>query len=174
MALATTSARVDALRELNRVIDIRAEFDAYIERSITDVEDVTTSRIEVIEGQVIKGLLFASAPVCMVYPPFVLLLDIALSTVSSGQAIEAHVQGDTESALWHWMFATWGALFAAFGLQIVGAVRRLGQVVKPASLSARRLRHAAPAAKETDPTLRPIRFKAHQSIRKVPASGGGD
>ncbi|UZE06917.1 dermonecrotic toxin domain-containing protein [Pseudomonas corrugata] len=170
VALATTSARVDALRELNRVIDIRAEFDAYIERSITDVEDVTTSRIEVIEGQVIKGLLFASAPVCMVYPPFVLLLDIALITVSSGQAIEAHVQGDTESALWHWMFATWGALFAAFGLQIVGAVRRLGQVVKPASLSARRLRHAAPAAKETDPTLRPIRFKAHQSIRKVPAN----
>ncbi|WP_422776979.1 dermonecrotic toxin domain-containing protein [Pseudomonas mediterranea] len=169
VALATASARVDALRELNRVIDIRAEFDAYIERSVTDVEDVTTSRTEMIEGQVIKGLLFASAPVCMVYPPFVLLLDIALITVSSGQAIEAHVQGDTESALWHWMFAAWGALFALFGPQIMGAVRHLWHVVKPVSLSAQRLRYAAlVATKESDLTLRPIRFKAHQAIKRVP------
>jgi hypothetical protein len=68
------------------------------------------------------------------------------------------------------MFAAWGALFAAFGPQIVGAARRLTQVVKPASLSARRLRHAASvAAKESDPTLRPIRFKPHQAIKEVPA-----
>ncbi|KGU85548.1 dermonecrotic toxin domain-containing protein [Pseudomonas mediterranea] len=170
-ALAEGSARVDTLREFNRIVDIRTEFDAYIERSVSDVEDVTTSRTEVIENQVLKGLLFASAPVCMVYPPFVLLLDIGLVTVSSGQAIEAHVQGDTESALWHWMFAAWGALFAAFWPQIVSAARRLTQVVKPASLSARRLRHVASVvAKESDPVLQPIRFKPRQALKEVPAN----
>jgi len=174
-ALAKGSARVDALYESNRVIDVRAEFDAYIERSVTDVEDVTTSRTEAIERQVIKGLLFASAPVCMVYPPFVLLLDFAFVTVSAGQAIEAHIQGDTESALWHWMEAAWGVLFATLGVQIAmtswGVARRLKQVVKPASLAARRLRQTASAAtKESEPTLRPIRFNPHQAVKKVPAN----
>jgi hypothetical protein len=170
-ALATGSAGVDTLRELNRVIDIRAGFDAYIERSVTDVEDVTTSRTEVIESQVLKGLLFASAPVSMVYPPFVLLLDIVFMTVSSGQAIEAYVQGDTERALWHWLDAAWGALFATLGLQMVGAARSLKQVVKPVSLSSRRLRHAASvSARESDPPLRPVRFKSHQAIKAVPGN----
>ncbi|MDU9026746.1 dermonecrotic toxin domain-containing protein [Pseudomonas mediterranea] len=170
-ALTEGRARVDTLRELNRIVDIRTEFDAYIERSVTDVEDVTTSRAEVIQSQVLKGLLFASAPVCMVYPPFALLLDIAFTTVTSAQAIDAHIEGDTERALWRWLGAAWGALFATLGLQMLGAARSLKQVVQPVSLCARRLRHAASgAAKESDPPLRPIRFKSHQAVKEVPAN----
>src|SRR3546814_9135126 len=68
-----------------------------------------------IRQQVIKGLLFAAAPVCMVYPPFALLLDAGFIAVSSRQAIEAHGQGDTDRALGHWLQASWGALFGMLG-----------------------------------------------------------
>ncbi|WVV48358.1 DUF6543 domain-containing protein [Pseudomonas sp. NA13] len=68
VALAAGNTRVDTLRELNRVMDISAEFDACIERAVTDVEDITTSRAEMIRDQVFKGLIFAALPVCMVYP----------------------------------------------------------------------------------------------------------
>lgn len=68
VALTAATTHVDTLRELNRVTDIKAEFDAYISRAITDVEDITTSRAEMIMEQVFKGLYFAAIPVCMVYP----------------------------------------------------------------------------------------------------------
>jgi hypothetical protein len=174
VALAAGSLRVDTLREFNRVTDIKAEFDAYIERAVTDVEDITTSHAEVIKNQVVKGLLFASAPVCMVYPPFALLLDIAFVAISSKQAVEAHLQGDTQGALGHWLKASWGALFGMLGAANIAsllgrAVGSLKLAVKPVSLSAQRLRNVTSVAtKETGPMVQPIRFKAKQAVRNTP------
>ena len=173
-ALAAASIGVDTLREFNRVNDIQAEFDAYIERAISDVEDVTKSRAEVIRQQVIKGLLFASAPVCLVYPPFALLLDVAFIAVSVKQAAEAHGQGDTDRALGHWLMASWGLLFAALGggtlAPLLGrAARSLKLVVKPMSLSEQRLGSMTPLiAKDTGPLIQPIRFKPKQAVGKAP------
>lgn len=174
VGLATASVGVDALREFNRVIDISSQFDAYIERAVTDVEDVTKSRGEMIRYQVIKGLLFASAPVCMVYPPFALLLDAGFIALSSRQAIEAHVQGDTNRALQHWLQATWGALFGTLGVMSMAtllghAVRSLKLAVRPTSLAAQRLRHVpSVATKEAGPLIQPIRFNPKQAVRKPP------
>ncbi|BBP61693.1 type III effector 1 [Pseudomonas sp. St316] len=174
MALAAANIGVDTLREFNRVSDIQAEFDAYIERAVTDVEDVTQSRAEVIRQQVIKGLLFASAPVCLVYPPFALLLDATLIAASVKQAAQAHGQGDTESALGHWLMASWGGLFAALGAgplaSILGpAARSLKLVVKSMPLSGQRLKRMTPLmAKETGPIIQPMRFKPKQAVSKTP------
>ncbi|NUT80572.1 dermonecrotic toxin domain-containing protein [Pseudomonas brassicacearum] len=174
VALAAGNTRVDTLRELNRVMDISAEFDACIERAVTDVEDITTSRAEMIRDQVFKGLIFAALPVCMVYPPFALLLDIGMVAVSARQAVEAHAQGDTEGALGHWLAATWGALFATLGAASMAtllgrAARSLKLVVKPLSLSAQRLRRATSAvAREAGPVTPPIRLKPQQAVGKVP------
>lgn len=174
VALATGSTRVDTVREFNRVMDISAEFDACIERAVTDVEDITTSRAEMIRDQVFKGLIFAAAPVCMVYPPFALLLDIGLVAVSAGQAVEAHGQGDTEGALGHWLAATWGTLFATLGAASMAtllgrAARNLKFAVKPLSLSAQRLRRATSGiAKEAGPVIPPIRLKPQQAVSGTP------
>ncbi|MGN8345170.1 type III effector 1 [Pseudomonas sp. SMV71] len=173
-ALATASTRVDTLRESNRVSDIRTEFDASIERAVADVQDITQSQVEVIQNQVIKGLLFVAVPVCMVYPPFALLLDVAVIAVSAGQASEAHVQGDTDRALAHWLMGSWGALFAVLGAAGIagllgGAVRRLKRVVRPSSLSARHLRAgASTTAKEAGPSIQPLRFNPKQAVRTPP------
>nr|BFE91755.1 hypothetical protein GCM10020185_22910 [Pseudomonas brassicacearum subsp. brassicacearum] len=155
-------------------MDVSAEFDACIERAVTDVEDITTSRAEMIRDQVFKGLIFAAAPVCMVYPPFALLLDIGLVAVSAGQAVEAHGQGDTEGALGHWLAATWGTLFATLGAasmaRLLGrAARNLKLAVKPLSLSAQRLRRATSGiVKEAGPVIPPIRLKPQQAVSRVP------
>jgi len=102
-ALAAGTRGVDTLREFNRLSDIRDEFDAYIERAVTDVEDITTSRAEVIETAILKGVLIAgviaSAVLSVAFPPFALLLDVVFVAVGSKQAIEAHLEGDTEGAL---------------------------------------------------------------------------
>lgn len=173
-ALATTTRGLEVLREFNRVMDISSQFDAYIERAVTDVEDVTKSRGEVIRDQVLKGLLFASAPVCMVYPPFALLLDAGFIALSSRQAIEAHGQGDTDRALGHWLQATWGALFGMLGAmsmtRLLGqAVRSLKLAVRPMSLAAQRLRQVTSvAARESGPLIQPIRFDPKQAVRETP------
>ncbi|WP_053214705.1 dermonecrotic toxin domain-containing protein [Pseudomonas sp. Q12-87] len=173
-ALAASALGVDTLREFNRVIDVRAEFDAIVERAIGDVEDITKSRAEVIRQQVVKGLLFASAPVCLVYPPFALLLDVALMAASVKDAAEAHRQGETERALGHWLAASWGVLFAALGTGAIAtllgrAARSLKLVMAPLSLSGQRLRSAAPLiAREAGPIVRPIRLKPKQAVGKTP------
>ncbi|WP_238350134.1 DUF6543 domain-containing protein [Pseudomonas sp. SWRI154] len=176
-ALARGTLRVDTLREFNRVVDIGAEFDAYIERAVTDVEDVTTSRVEVIKNQVIKGLLFAAAPICMVYPPFALLLDIAFVGISTRQAIEAQVRGNTQEAIEDWLAASWGSLFAVLGAASMVALlgrstMNLKLALRPLSLSAQRLSgaSASAAAKETGPLLRAIRLKSKQAARVAPES----
>ena len=174
LALAADASPVDTLREFNRVVDIGAEFDAFIERAITDVKDITTSRAEVIKHQVVKGLLFAAAPVCMIYPPFAVLLDIAFIGVSASQAIEAHARGDTQEALEHWLVASWGSLFAVLGAASVAALlarsaMSLKLMLRPLSLSAQRLRKATTvAAKEAGPLIRPIRLKARQAVTTAP------
>ncbi|WP_417695844.1 dermonecrotic toxin domain-containing protein [Pseudomonas sp.] len=174
VALAAGTARVDTLRELNRLNDVRTEFDAGIERAVTDVEDITTSRAEMIRNQVLKGLIFAAVPVCMVYPPFALLLDIGLIAINARQAIERHVQGDTEGALGHWLVATWGTLFATLGAASMATVlglaaRQLQLAVKPLSLSAQRLRNLSTGvAKESGPLVPAIRLKPQQAVSRAP------
>ncbi|WP_431080498.1 dermonecrotic toxin domain-containing protein [Pseudomonas thivervalensis] len=173
-ALANGTRRVDTLREVNRLTDVRTEFDAGIERAVTDVEDITSSRVEMIRSQVFKGLIFAAVPVCMVYPPFALLLDVGLIAVSARQAIEAHVQGDTEGALGHWLVATWGTLFATLGAPSVAialghAARYVQLAVKPLPLSAQRLRRlSSVVAKESGPPIPAIRLKPRQAARRTP------
>ncbi|WP_053155485.1 dermonecrotic toxin domain-containing protein [Pseudomonas sp. Pf153] len=173
-ALAASGVGVDTLREFNRVVDVRAEFDGYIERAVSDVEDITKSRAEVIRAQVVKGLLFASAPVCLVYPPFALLLDVAFIAVSVKEATHAHVQGDTDRALGRWLMASWGVLFAALGVGAIATLlgRTAGglkSVLNPMALSARRLRDAASAiARETGPVNQAIRFKPKQAVGRTP------
>ena len=173
-ALAAGTTRVDGVREFNRVVDISAQFDMYIERAITDVQDITTSRAEVIKHQIVKGLLFAAAPVCMIYPPFALLLDVVFIGITSKQAIDAHRQGDTQGALGHWMAASWGVLFATLGpwmaAKLIGwAVKGLNLLARPMSLAAQRLRSVTTvAAKESGPVIRTLHFKPKQAVRKTP------
>ncbi|MFW9268667.1 dermonecrotic toxin domain-containing protein [Pseudomonas sp. NR3] len=174
-ALGAGTTRVDTLREFSRVVDIDAEFDACIERAIADVEDITTRRAEAITQQIQKGLLFAAAPVCMVFPPFALLLDIVFIGLSSKQAIEAHRQGDTQEALEHWLEVSWGALLAVPGVTGMAALLRrsvmsLKRAAKPLSLSAQRLKGAAVSAvnKDTGPLVQPIRLKPRQAVDATP------
>ncbi|WP_413793872.1 MULTISPECIES: dermonecrotic toxin domain-containing protein [unclassified Pseudomonas] len=173
-ALAAGTARVDTLRELNRLDDARDEFDAGIERAVTDVEDITTSRAEMIRNQVFKGLIFAAAPVCMVYPPFAVLLDIGLIAVNASQAIGRHVQGDTQDALGHWLVATWGTLFATLGAASMAtalghAASHLRLAVKPLPLSAQHLRSTSSVlAKESGPLVPALRLKPQQAAGRTP------
>lgn len=163
------TAHLDTLRELNRVTDVNAEFDAYIERAITDVEDTTTSRAEVIKGQVLKGVLFASAPICMVCPPFVLILDIALMAISIKQAVDSHSRGDTSGALVHWLEASWGLLFAEFGgiarIFLRGAVT-LKQSVRPLSHASSRGRTAMVGRQAAQSEMHLWRFDSWAVARK--------
>ncbi|QXI15124.1 type III effector 1 [Pseudomonas hamedanensis] len=173
-ALTAKNMHVDTLYEWQRVGDCRGEFNACIERAVTDVADITTSRAEVIEKQVVKGLVFAAAPFCIVFPPFALLLDAAFIAASVTQALGAHQEGDTDAALLHWLEASWGALFAMVGagsaIKLLGqALRSLKQTVRPISLLAERLKSGAPArTKETLPMVREVRFKPKQAVAKAP------
>ncbi|WP_134175750.1 dermonecrotic toxin domain-containing protein [Pseudomonas helmanticensis] len=173
-AMAAKNMNVDMVYESQRVSDARSEFNAYIERSVTDVEDVTTSRAEMIEKQVVKGLMFASAPFCLLFPPFALLLDIVFVAVSAKQAIEAHLEGDTDGALIHWLEASWGALFAMVGaasaIKLLGqAARSLKQATKSISLVADRLRNPpAVRVKQTLSMDEAVHFKPGQAVRKTP------
>ncbi|CAI8933219.1 Type III effector 1 [Pseudomonas sp. IT-347P] len=172
-AIAAKNQRVDTLYEAQRVSDARSEFNAYIERAVTDVEDITTSRAEMIERQVVKGLMFGAAPFCMVFPPFALLLDVVFIAVSVGQAVEAHLEGDVDGALGHWLEASWGALFAMVSarstLKLLGhTVRSLKHTIRPASALAERLQAMTPIRKETLPAVREVRFHARQAVSKTP------
>lgn len=172
-ATAAKKQRVDTLYEAQRVIDARNEFNAYIERTVTDVEDITTSRAEMIERQVVKGLMFGAAPFCMVFPPFALLLDIVFIAVSAGQAVAAHLEGDVDGALVHWLEASWGALFAMVGAGsavkfLAGTVSNLKRTTRPVSLLAERLETLTPIRKETLPAVREVRFRAGQAVGKAP------
>lgn len=172
-AIAAKNQRVDTLYEAQRVSDARSEFNAYIERTVTDVEDITTSRAEMIERQVVKGLMFGAAPFCMVFPPFALLLDVVFIAVSAARAIDAHLEGDVDGALGHWLEASWGALFAMAGgastVKLLGrAVRSLKYTTRPASLLAQRLKTVAPLRKETLPAVREVRLNARQAVAKTP------
>ncbi|WP_434579645.1 type III effector 1 [Pseudomonas sp. Z1-6] len=170
LAIATT--RVDTLREFNRVSNIAAQFDAYIERSVSDVQDITTSRVEMIKNQVVKGLLMAALPVCMIYPPFILFLDVTFIVIGSRQAIEAHRQNDLDAALGRWLEVSWGTLFAMFGppsvyAPLIWAFRKARGVLR--SISAQGLgRLASAAVNETGPVTQPIRFKPRQAASQVP------
>lgn len=172
-AIAMKKQRVDTLYEAQRVIDARDEFNAYIERTVTDVEDITTSRGEMIERQVVKGLMFGAAPFCMVFPPFALLLDIVFIAVSAGQAVAAHLEGDVDGALGHWLEASWGALFAMVGAGsavklLANTARNLKHTTRPVSLLAERFQALTPIRKETLPAVREVRFSAGQAVGKAP------
>lgn len=172
-AIAAKKQRVDTLYEAQRLIDARSEFNAYIERAVTDVQDITTSRAQMIERQVVKGLMFAAAPFCMVFPPFALLLDVVFIAVSAGQAVAAHLEGDVDGALGHWLEASWGALFAMVGAGsaikwLGGAARSLKHTMRPASLLSERLNTVAPLRREALPAIREVRFHARQAVSKAP------
>ncbi len=172
-AIAVKNQRVDTLYEAQRVSDARVEFNAYIERTVTDVHDITTSRAEMIERQVVKGLMFAAAPFCMVFPPFALLLDVVFIAVSAGDAVAAHLEGDVDGALGHWLEASWGALFAMVGagstVKLLGrTVRNLKHTTRPVSLLTERLSTVAPIRKEALPAVRKVRFHARQAVSNKP------
>ncbi len=172
-AIAAKKQRVDNLFEAQRVSDARSEFNAYIERTVTDVEDITTSRAEMIERQVVKGLMFAAAPFCMVFPPFALLLDVVFIAVSAGQAVAAHLEGDVEGALGHWLETSWGALFALAGagsaVKLLGrTARNLKYTTRPVSSLAERLNSVAAVRKEALPAVREVRFHARQAVSYKP------
>lgn len=175
-ALAANNMTVDTLYEHQRVGDARAEFNAYIERSVTDVEDITTSRAEMIKNQVFKGLMLGAVPFCMVFPPFALLMDIAFIAISTEQAIKAHREGDTQGALGHWLVASWGALFAVVGARSAGkllgrALTNLKHATRPVSLLTQRLKSTAPlAVRETLPVSRTLRLKPKQAVSRAPES----
>lgn len=177
-SLAALTAKIiflDALREGHRVIDIRTEFDAYITRAITDVEDITTSRSEMIQGLVLKGVYFAAIPICLLFPPFALLVDAAFLVSSSAQAIKAHIKGDTAGALEHWLEASFGALFAALGTGpairgLTAAAKSVKVAVTHMQLSVKKYLRALTlvSAREVGPVVRPIRFKPVQAVKKNP------
>ena len=113
--LAANSSYRDSLREMNQVRTVAGEFDAFIEHALTDVDDATHSRAEVIRGQVFKGALFAAFPL-LVYPPFALVFSAAFVVAPLRSAIVAHTRGETAIALRHWLEASWQALGAALSL----------------------------------------------------------
>ncbi|MNC58503.1 hypothetical protein D3C75_1082350 [compost metagenome] len=109
IALASGGKHLDALRELRQVITLAGEFDAYIEHALTDVDDATNSRAEVIKAQVLKGVTY-SLPLFMVFPPFAILLGGYFFAVPLREAVIAHTKGDTAKALGHWLEASWASL----------------------------------------------------------------
>ncbi|MEB3880068.1 type III effector 1 [Pseudomonas guariconensis] len=115
IALASGSASRDSLRGLQHVITIAAEYEAYIEHALADVDEVTSSHFEVIRTQVAKGLLYALVPLSLVSPPFAALLGAYFVAAPLRSAIIAHTRKDTAHALQQWLLASWGLL----GLMIV-------------------------------------------------------
>jgi len=109
IALASGGKHLDALREFRQVITLAGEFDVYIEHALTDVDDATNSRAEVIKAQVLKGVTY-SLPLFMVFPPFAILLGGYFFAAPLREAVIAHTKGDTAKALGHWLEASWASL----------------------------------------------------------------
>ncbi|PSS57471.1 dermonecrotic toxin domain-containing protein [Pseudomonas sp. BBP2017] len=109
IALAAGGKHRDALRGGRQVITLAGEYDAYIEHALTDVDDATNSRAEVIKTQVFKGVTY-SLPLFMVFPPFAVLLGGYFVVEPLREAIIAHTKGDSAKALSHWLEASWATL----------------------------------------------------------------
>lgn len=103
----------DALRDFRQVITVAGEFDVYIEHALTDVDDATQSRVEVIKAQVFKGVAYG-LPLFMVIPPFAILLGSYYFVAPLREAIIAHTKGDTAKALSHWLETSLGVLGLVF------------------------------------------------------------
>jgi hypothetical protein len=175
-SMAARLMAVDQLFENQRVTDVRDEFNNFIGRSISEVLDITTSRAEMIRQQVLKGLLYASALLCLVYPPFAVLLDVTFFALSAEKAINAHREGDTEGALGHWLEASWGALLGVVGGAGAGkvfarAITSLRHTPRPVSLMARRLKSTAPVAVTQGSPVRTapaLALEKIQAVKKTP------
>ncbi|MFJ4375508.1 dermonecrotic toxin domain-containing protein [Pseudomonas japonica] len=143
--LAKGKASRDALREGNRISDFTAEYDEQLKNHISDIEEVTRSRYEVIVAQVTKGLLYAAFPLSLAFPPLGFLLDAVFIAIGSIKAIRSHMANDDAAALDHWLGVAatlwgialpgaWGALAHASraGVRKVSEVSRWNQVTQQA------------------------------------------
>ncbi|OLS60935.1 dermonecrotic toxin domain-containing protein [Pseudomonas putida] len=107
----------DTLREGNRIGDFMAEYDAFLESHVSDIEAVTRSRHEVIVEQVTKGLLYAAFPLSLAFPPLGFALDAVFIAIGSAKAIASHIADDDSAALNHWV----GVAIALWGIALPGA-----------------------------------------------------
>lgn len=109
-AMAQGRVDQDAVWEEFRIKHFTIEFDAYVQRYIRDVEDVTTSRGEVIERLVFQGLTFAAVPFSLIFPPLAFALDAVYLGASIEGAVEAYNAGDTRGMLLQLLGASWSTL----------------------------------------------------------------
>ncbi len=117
MQLAKGERTRDSLREGNRINDFTAEYDAFLESHVSDIEAVTRSRHEVIVEQVTKGLLYAAFPLSLAFPPLGFVLDAVFLAVGSYKAIASHIADDDSAALNHWI----GVAIGLWGIAVPGA-----------------------------------------------------
>lgn len=135
MAVAHERSDRDAVWEEFRIRDFHDEYNAYVRRYIKDVEDVTTSRGEVIERLVYRGLTFAAVPFCLMFPQLAFAVDAVYLVLSVREAIQAHGEGDTNGVLLGLMGASWATL--GF-LPLVPALVNGGRALSVRSLRAAR------------------------------------
>lgn len=114
-AFAEKRGNRDSLRELNQVLAVAGEYDAFIEHALKDVDDATNSRADVIKAQIFKGVMFASFPL-LVYPPFALIFSTFFAISRVRDAVVAHTRGETANALMQWLEASWSVLGAVLSL----------------------------------------------------------
>lgn len=133
--LAAQQAHPDSLREGQRVRVLIDEFDTYVQHGLDEVSQISTTRTQVIESYVLKGMFFCLLPLALVCPPFALLLDAAFFVAGLRTAIIAHAKGDTQKALMGWLEVSWSLLgvvlvgrSAVAGLRSVPGLREAGSV----------------------------------------------
>lgn len=159
----------DTLREGNRINDFMAEYDAFLESHISDIEAVTRSRHEVIVEQVTKGLLYAAFPLSLAFPPLGFALDAVFLAIGSYKAIASHIADDDSAALSHWLSVAmglwgiavpgaWGALAHASraGLRKAGEVSRWTQLTDQARPGLRQGQRAAVSIMDEQRALKKV------------------
>ncbi|MFD3204803.1 hypothetical protein [Pseudomonas sp. LS_2] len=114
--LAAQQAHPDSLREGQRVRRLVDEFNTYVQHGLDEVSQVSTTRRQLIEAHVLKGLFLCALPLALVCAPFALLMDAAFLAAGMHAAIVAHAKGDTNKALMGWLQASWAVL----GVVLVG------------------------------------------------------
>ncbi|MFK0086328.1 hypothetical protein ACIQUS_03430 [Pseudomonas sp. NPDC090755] len=163
---------LDALSDSHRITDWRDEFDAMIEHDVTDIEDITLGRTEVVWAQVFKGLLYASMPLCMAFPPLAIVLDGLYLLKAIKEVAQAHRENNTDAALRGWLEVTWSALFAVAGVagiqgsRIAGAIGA-GRGLKPVLRGADTMIEATSARLAGGRELR-FKFKPSMAVDDVP------
>ncbi|MFJ2713572.1 hypothetical protein ACIOZM_22230 [Pseudomonas sp. NPDC087346] len=94
----------------NRIRDLRATFNIYIDRLIGDVDERTTSLAEIIGKLIYENVKLAASVIALVIPPVGLALTALEVAKSIYDGVDAHYYGENDEALSHFADALLGLL----------------------------------------------------------------